>query len=125
MVTPLILVGRFLLEKLLQDITPIERRIFEKTDRILGLGGGKPANVRQILISETMRLKGFQEAAGVWEEVQQRIVIKRSQLKSLQEYAGTLLHEMAHAGSRACDVTRGFEDELTRLLGVVTSNTLL
>ncbi len=106
------------------ELTLKERRIFERTKDILSLAGGKPANIKKILISETMRLEGFEEAAGVWEISKQRIVIKRSQLKSLQDYAGTLLHETAHARSGGSDVTRRFEDGLTRLLGIVSSNAL-
>jgi hypothetical protein len=106
------------------ELTLKERRIFERTKDILSLAGGKPANIKKILISETMRLEGFEEAAGVWETSKQRIVIKRSQLKSLQDYAGTLLHETAHARSGGPDVTRRFEDGLTRLLGIVSSNAL-
>lgn len=107
-----------------EDLTLKERRIFEKTKDILRLAGGKPANVKKILISETMRLEGFEEAVGVWEESEQRIVIKHSQLRSLRDYAGTLLHETAHARSGGSDVTRRFEDGLTQLLGMVSSNAL-
>ncbi len=106
------------------DLTPKERQIFERTKDIFRLAGGKPTNVKKILISETMRLEGFEEALGVWEASEQRIVIKRGQLKTLADYAGTLLHEAAHAKSGGLDVTRRFEDDLTRLLGTVSSNAL-
>lgn len=101
------------------DLTPKERRVFERTNDIFRLAGGKPANVKKILISETMRLEGFEEAIGVWEATEQRIVIKRSQLKSLRDYAGTLLHETAHVRSGSSDITRSFEDGLTQSLGTV------
>ena len=45
------------------------------------------------------------------------IIVKRDQLKNLKSYAGTLLHETAHALSGASDVSREFELELTNLLG--------
>lgn len=106
------------------ELTQKERQIFERTKDILRLAGGMPNMVRKIMISETMRLEGFKEAVGVWEESNKRIVIKRSQLKSLHDYAGTLLHETAHARSGETDVSRRFEDELTELLGTVTSNAL-
>lgn len=35
--------------------------------------------------------------------------------------AGVLLHEAAHATSGRMDVTRDFEDELTRMLGSVAA----
>jgi len=101
-----------------------ERQIYERTSEIFGLLGGQPPIIRKVLISETMRLEGWEEAVGVWEPHEGRIVIKRSQLKSLREYAGTLLHETAHATSGASDVSAWFEDELTRTLGVIASQTL-
>ena len=106
------------------DLKESERRIYERTDDILHLLGRRPSNLKQVLISETMRLEGLEEAVGVWEPVEERIVIKRTQLKSLQDYAGTLLHEVAHATSGAPDVSMQFEDELTRSLGTISSNSL-
>jgi len=52
------------------------------------------------------------------------IIIKRTQLESLEKYAGTLLHEVVHVVSGAKDVTRDFEDELTKLLGIIVSKAL-
>ena len=101
-----------------------ELRIFKKTDEIFELAGGRPSQVKKILISETMRLEGLEEAVGVWEPREERIVIKRSQLRTLRDYAGTLLHELSHVTSRAPDISRRFEDELTGSLGTVASNSL-
>jgi hypothetical protein len=42
----------------------------------------------------------------------------------LKDYAGTLLHETAHAVSGSSDVSREFEMELTQLLGVISSEGL-
>jgi len=42
----------------------------------------------------------------------------------LKDYAGTLLHETAHALSGASDVSREFELELTRIIGIISSNKL-
>ncbi len=108
------------------DLTKKERDIFFKTDKILELVGGMPKNVKKIMISETMRLEnmGYGEATGVWEPHNQRIIVKRDQLKELKLYAGTLLHEVAHAKSGASDVSREFENELTELIGTVSSNKL-
>lgn len=47
--------------------------------------------------------------------------IRRDQLKSLPDFGGVLLHEVAHARSGHGDVTRGFETELTELLGVASA----
>jgi hypothetical protein len=95
-----------------------------KTHDILDLIGGRPLIVKKILISETMRLDGLEEAVGLWERHEQRIIVKRSQLRSLRDYAGTLLHEVAHATSGALDVSARFEDELTRELGSIASSSL-
>lgn len=108
-------------------LTREERLVFDKTKQIIALIGGPPGNVKKITISETMRMEttGYGEAAGLWEEAEERIIIKRTQLRSLKEYAGTLLHEIAHARSGTTDISREFEDELTSLLGLMSSNVVL
>lgn len=109
------------------DLTREERMIFDKTNQIADLIGGLPKNIKKIMISETMRMEttGFTEATGLWEATEERIIIKRTQLRSLKEYAATLLHEIAHARSGTSDISREFEDELTSLLGVISSNVVL
>ncbi|MCX6817296.1 MAG: ATP-binding protein [Candidatus Aenigmarchaeota archaeon] len=114
---------KFVKEK---ELTKQEREVFSKTDLILKLIGGRPKNVKDILISETMRLEtmGYSEAVGLWEADNQRIIIKREQLRNLRPYAGTLLHEVAHAISGASDISREFENELTKVIGIVSSEKL-
>jgi len=108
------------------DLSPDERAIFDRTAAILALVGGRPNHVEQVLISTTMRLgaSGYAEAAGVWEPKERRIVIKRDQLRSIHAYAGTLLHEIAHATSGTPDISAGFEDALTSELGEVAAGSL-
>jgi hypothetical protein len=110
----------FITEK---EMTKKELEVFRKTNAILKLIGGKPRTVRAIRISETMRLEsfGYHEAAGVYEPMNELIVIKRTQLESLKSYAGTLLHEAAHALSGAGDISSEFEAALTALLGTISS----
>ncbi|KPK98201.1 MAG: D-tyrosyl-tRNA deacylase [Omnitrophica WOR_2 bacterium SM23_72] len=109
----------------LKDLTEHEKKIFSFTDNILNLIGGKPANVNSIKISETMRKElSLHETTGVWDAGLEIIIIKRSQLESLEKYAGTLLHEIGHAISGICDVTRGFEEELTRIIGILCTKLL-
>ena len=102
-----------------EDLAPDERAVFERTDEILALRGGRPAIVKEILVSETMRLgaSDFAESQGVWEGRDGRIVVKRSELRSLETYAGTLLHELAHAISGTRDISAEFENVLTDELG--------
>ena len=57
-------------------------------------------------------------AVGVYDP-EHGIVIHRMQLDCMEEYAGTLLHEAAHATSGAGDATRAFETELTNFLGII------
>jgi hypothetical protein len=103
-----------------------EKKIFETTEHIFVLIGGKPTIVKEVRISETMRkeLGTFMESSGIWEASSGRIIIKRSQLMNLETYAATLLHEVAHAKSGAIDVSRIFETELTKMLGTISSNVL-
>jgi len=103
-----------------------ERRVFDMTDAIFRLVGGRPRQIREVKISETMRkeLGSFVEANGLWDAANRRIIVKRGQLRTLKDYAGTLLHETAHAISGASDVSRDFEMELTALLGVIVSRVL-
>ena len=107
-------------------LRPSEKRIFDTTDKIFALIGGKPGKVREIKISETMRKEwvSFVEAEGLWEPSTGRIIIKRDQLRSIEKYAGTVLHETAHAMSGASDVSRDFEQQLTSLIGIILSKTI-
>lgn len=104
-----------------KDMTLEEREVFNMTDRILDFIGGKPKGTKEIKISETMRLEAhsLSEANGLWDG--ERIIIKRDQLKSLKDYAATLLHEIAHAKSDASDISEDFENQLTELLGTIVT----
>jgi hypothetical protein len=52
------------------------------------------------------------------------IIIKRDVLSDLKRYAGTLLHEVAHASSGLPDVSREFENKLNEYIGVVACRIL-
>jgi hypothetical protein len=103
-------------------LTSAERAVYETTPKIMALIGGQPRNVKAIKISETMRMETytFVEAVGLWDSP--NIIIKRTQLKSLERYAATLLHEIAHALSGAPDISSEFERSLTELLGKTGSH---
>lgn len=103
----------------ISDLSSKEKVIYGYTNQILSLVGGKPLGVKDILISSNMR-KDFlsnQDPDGLWIPKEGRIVIHRNQLKNLASYAGTLLHEIAHAKSGAQDSSRQFEQELTKYIG--------
>ncbi len=83
--------------------------------------------VRDIFISETMRLDrhGHEQAVGVWDPAEGRIIIKRSELRALADYAGVLLHELTHARSKADDLSLAFENALSDCLGEVAANSVI
>lgn len=103
-------------------LTADEIDVYNKTDSILKLIGGKPKNVKEIVIVEKIyESELFYETLGLWIAGENKILIKRKQLKSLEQYAGTLLHECAHAISGADDVSHDFELKLTEIIGIVSS----
>ncbi len=104
-----------------------EKEVFSHTNEIFKLIGGEPDNINEIIISETMRKEvgSFVEANGIWELSTGRIIIKRSQLRNIESYSGTLIHEIAHATSGAGDISIKFEQELTRLLGLIFSRNMI
>lgn len=79
-----------------------------------------------VLVSETMRLMEgrYQEAVGLWEPVEGWIIVKRSQLQSLADFAGTVLHELSHALSGAPDMSLEFEQKLTEELGSIVARNM-
>lgn len=104
------------------DLDYSEKEVWNTANKILNLIGGKPHNVKEIVISETMERDSytFRPAAGLWRPQEKQIIIKREVLKQGKaRFIAVLLHEIAHAISGASDATRSFESELTRLLGIV------
>jgi len=108
-------------------LSKTEMVIFKRWKAIADLVGGLPKIVREIKISETMRpdFTSGDDTDGLWDSTSSSIIILRSQLKSLASFAGTLLHEIAHANSGYDDVTRDFENELTSMLGKVVAATFV
>ena len=102
-------------------LTDKEINVYGKLEDILLLIGGQPNVVKSIEIVESLYESDLflGGVVGLWMPAQSKILIKRSQLKSIHEFAGTLLHECAHAMSGAGDVSREFEIKLTELLGVI------
>ena len=104
-------------------LTNAERKIFDLRDKIAALVGSVPKKVQYIKISETMRPDFFTGSTtqGLWDEASRSIIILRKQLGSLSDFAGTLLHEIAHAKTGYDDVSREFESALTEMLGKVAA----
>ena len=100
-----------------------EQKVFALREKIGSLIGGFPKKVKQIKISETMRpdiMSGY-TPQGLWDEATNSIIILREQLASVEQFAGTLLHEIAHAKTGYADVSRDFENALTEMLGRVAA----
>jgi hypothetical protein len=110
------------------DLNESETEIWKSVPVILNIIGGKPQNLKEILISEFMEKDPYtyRPSVGLWRPSYGQIIIKRSQLTlGIKDFSGTLLHELAHVISGASDATRAFESELTRLLGLFSEKVLL
>ncbi len=105
------------------QLNAAEHQVLSRTSEILRLVGVDEAAAPPVLVSETMRV-GLDTTEGVWDSELGAIVIKRGQLASMHDYAGTLLHEIAHAITGAVDATRQFELVLTGYLGKTSSAAL-
>ncbi len=109
-----------------KKLTTKEKAVYNYTDDILNLIGGKPRAVKAIKISSTMRKDFFSQnvTLGVWDPNTGSIIILRKQLALLKDYAGTLIHEALHAKSGLGDVSRNFEHALTVAIGQVCDKAL-
>jgi hypothetical protein len=108
------------------QLSASERVVFGRAHRIVALADrGNADVVREILVSETMRLSEMGDMTlGLWQPGERRIIIRRDQLVSLSTFAGVLLHELGHALSGKTDGSLAFEEELTRILGLVAETAL-
>lgn len=94
-----------------------ERKVWRILPELLRLAGAHAKRVKEVLISNTMRLdEGQYETEGVWD--QPRIVVKRSVLESPRHFARVVLHEIAHASSGANHGSIPFMAAIDDLAGV-------
>lgn len=99
-------------------LTSAEQEIYNKMPEILAFMGGLPGVISNVKISEELYSdEQKSQTLGLWDAKKRIVWIKRSQLSSLEAFAGTLIHECTHAASRQGDVSRAFEDALTENLG--------
>ena len=108
------------------DFTADEHAVWDRLPQIFDARGGRPASIRDVRVSVTMRLMDgrYQEAVGVWEPADGEIIVRRTQLRSVAMFAATVLHEVSHALSDAPDVSLEFEEKLTQELGAVVARQL-
>ncbi|WP_299095429.1 ATP-binding protein [uncultured Metabacillus sp.] len=102
-----------------KNLSKKEKEIFAYKDTILEWFPKTKNVVHSIVVSETMRPDNYtgNDAAGLWELSNRRIIIKRSELRNIQSFAGTLVHELVHAHTGTDDNTIEFESELTDTIG--------
>ena len=71
-----------------------------------------------VRISETIRVDKHGETCnGVYDESEGVIIIRRSVLRSKEEFFGVLTHEFIHYAKGHDDLTREFENDLTDVIG--------
>ncbi len=100
-------------------LTEAEQAVWAIRDTLLVRAGTHAKRVKEVRISETMRLNEVAgEVTALWEAELGRVVVKRSQLRKREPFAGSLLHEIAHASSGADHGSASFEEALTVLLGI-------
>jgi hypothetical protein len=114
---------KFIHEK---DFTPRERAVYSEWRTIADLAGGLPRRFKEIKVSETMRpsVTEGMRPGGLWESDTGRVIVHRSQLRSIETFAGTLLHELTHARTGFNDVSRDFEEALTNVIGMLAARAL-
>lgn len=103
--------------------TEAERSVWRRRYDILALVGVSQREIPDIRVSQVMHASE-DNTNGVWDNSLKAVIIKRAQLRALAPFAGTLLHECAHAVSGAYDCTRHFESVLTDFLGRVSTNAI-
>ena len=108
-------------------LSEAERIVLNKQQEILDLIGGLPAIVKSIEIVEKIYESDLFRGGtvGLWLPDKRRILIKRTQLSDISKFAGTLLHECAHALSGHDDVSRDFEKMLTEFLGIIAKKAIM
>lgn len=107
----------------LSDLSLEEASVWYLKDIVLRSIGGMPSNIDNIRIAEIIQYKNRQTfTQGICRWAEREIVISRTTLNREEEFLGVLLHELAHATSKAGDETKSFEDELTNMLGYVATS---
>ena len=102
----------------ISDLTPAEQEVYNMMPEILAFMDGLPGVIASVKISEELYTDEKKTITlGLWDAKTRTIWIRRSQLSSIESFAGTLIHECTHAASRCGDVSRAFETALTENLG--------
>lgn len=101
-----------------EDLSVSEQQVFDFTDKILSVTK-TDVKKHQIYVSNCLQPDFPEESfGGVWEPFENRVIIHRNMLKDISIYAGVLIHELTHADTGYNDVSRSFETELTKRIGL-------
>lgn len=108
------------------DLTEGEKAVFDLAPTIIKAIEAEEVQVSSIEIVTKMSLDTYGAVkVGLWQPTSRRIFIHRSQLASVADFAGTLIHEYAHAMSDEGDVSREFESMLTKIIGRLAAKLLI
>lgn len=101
-------------------LTEKEVEVWRMKNIILKCIGGLPENVKTIHLAEMIDFTSEDECTyGCFRPIYEDIVISRHLLLRPEAFLGVLCHELAHAKSKAYDISKDFEDELTNMLGYI------
>lgn len=106
------------------ELTPSEQYVYDMTDLILS---EMESNLQkeQIRISTCLQPELYADTyAGIWDQEEQIVVIRRDMLADVSTYLGVLAHELVHADTDLPDVCRAFETVLTKWIGHFASKVL-
>lgn len=105
------------------ELSLAEASVWVLKDIVLKCIGGMPDNIDAIRLAENIEFEDKHTLIqGICRWSEREIVICRATLNRKEEFLGVLLHELAHATSKAGDETRSFEQELTNMLGYVATS---
>lgn len=107
------------------QLTEGEKSVYDLIPMIIKAIGAEKVRVSSIDIATKMSIDSSGVVrVGVWQPSCRKIYIQRSQLSSVVAFSATLIHEYAHAMSGEDDVSRGFENKLTEIIGKLAASLL-
>ena len=107
-----------------KDLKENEKKLLsKKSDVFLYYGDTKYSN--RILISENINEMISGDTLGAYDYNLDKIILKRSVLSNPNKFFEVLFHELAHATSKYQDNTREFENELGKIIGILSSKLIL
>lgn len=101
-----------------KDLTKEEQTIYDLSKNIASKLKLKTV-LSKVKISNTMHKSTEYDIVGLCNRAADIIIIKRSQLESPEKFLGTFLHEAIHYKTSESDCTREFENELTKIIGIL------